>query len=46
MKGCVLLPMWKRAQDAMMAVYDGTTFEDLVEQERASQGCEVFDYAI
>jgi Rrf2 family transcriptional regulator, cysteine metabolism repressor len=45
-KGCVLLPMWKRAQDAMMAVYDETSFEDLVEEERAARGCEVLDYAI
>jgi Rrf2 family cysteine metabolism transcriptional repressor len=45
-EGCVLLPVWKRAQDAMMAVYDETTFADLVEQERAARGCEVLDYAI
>ena len=45
-EGCVLLPMWKRAQDAMMAVYDETTFENLVEEERAARGCEVLDYAI
>jgi Rrf2 family cysteine metabolism transcriptional repressor len=45
-EGCVLLPVWKRAQDAMMAVYDETTFEHLVEQERAARGCEVLDYAI
>jgi Rrf2 family cysteine metabolism transcriptional repressor len=44
--GCVLLPVWKRAQDAMTAVYDETTFEDLVEEERAARGCEVLDYAI
>jgi Rrf2 family cysteine metabolism transcriptional repressor len=44
--GCVLLPMWKRAQDAMMAVYDETSFEDLAERERAARGCEVLDYAI
>lgn len=44
--GCVLLPMWKRAQDAMMAVYEGTTFADLVEEERAARGCEALDYAI
>jgi len=44
--GCVLLPMWKRAQDAMMAVYDQTSFEGLVEQERAARGREVLDYAI
>ncbi len=30
----------------MMDVYDGTTFEDLVEQERAANECEIIDYAI
>ena len=45
-QGCVLLPMWKRAQDAMMDVYDETSFMDLVEEERAARGCEVLDYAI
>ena len=44
--GCVLLPMWKRAQEAMMSVYDETSFADLVEQERAARGSEVLDYAI
>jgi Rrf2 family cysteine metabolism transcriptional repressor len=44
--GCVLLPMWEKAHGAMMDVYDGTTFEDLVEQERAANASEVIDYAI
>lgn len=44
--GCVLLPMWEHAHRAMMDVFDGTTFEDLVEQERAVNGCEVIDYVI
>jgi Rrf2 family protein len=44
--GCVLLPMWERAHNAMMDVYDGTTFADLVEQEHAAAACEVVDYAI
>ena len=44
--GCILLPMWERAHDAMMSVYDGTTFADLVEQERTAAACEVVDYAI
>jgi Rrf2 family protein len=44
--GCVLLPMWRRAHEAMMGVYDGTTFGELAEQERASRGCEILDYAI
>jgi Rrf2 family cysteine metabolism transcriptional repressor len=44
--GCVLLPMWDRAHRAMMDVFDGTSFRDLVEQEQAANGCEVLDYAI
>jgi Rrf2 family protein len=44
--GCVLLPMWEKAHEAMMAVYDGTTFGDLVEQERAAHTPAVMDYAI
>lgn len=44
--GCVLLPMWDKAHRAMMDVFDGTTFRDLVEQERAANNCEVIDYAI
>jgi Rrf2 family transcriptional regulator, cysteine metabolism repressor len=44
--GCVLLPMWEKAHGAMMDVYDGTTFADLVEQERTATACEVSDYAI
>lgn len=27
---CVFLPMWSKAQKAVLAVYDETTFEDLV----------------
>jgi Rrf2 family transcriptional regulator, cysteine metabolism repressor len=30
---CVFLPLWKRTQDALEGVYDGTTFHDLVVQE-------------
>jgi Rrf2 family cysteine metabolism transcriptional repressor len=44
--GCVLLPMWGKAQRAMMDVFDGTTFRDLVEQERAANECEIIDYVI
>ena len=31
---CVFQPMWEKVGKAMSDVYDGTTFEDLVEQER------------
>jgi Rrf2 family cysteine metabolism transcriptional repressor len=44
--GCVLLPMWDKAHRAMMDVYDQTSLEDLVDQERAASEREVIDYAI
>ena len=44
--GCVLLPMWDKAHRAMMDVYDGTTFEDLLEQERAASECDAVNYVI
>lgn len=31
---CVFLPMWKEAQKALVAVYDGTTFADLLERDK------------
>jgi Rrf2 family protein len=30
---CVFLPVWERAQKALATVYDGTTFQDLIDQE-------------
>jgi Rrf2 family protein len=30
---CVFLPLWERAQKALAQVYDGTTFQDLIDQE-------------
>ena len=44
--GCVLLPMWERAHQAMMAVFDETSLQDLVDQEREADGCHALDYAI
>lgn len=44
--GCVLLPMWQKAHQAMMDVYDNTSFEDLVERERQAMGSEALDYVI
>ncbi len=44
--GCVLLPMWQKAHQAMMDVFDGTNFQDLVDQEIESNECETFNYAI
>ncbi len=30
---CVFTPLWERAQKALAEVYDGTTFQDLLDQE-------------
>jgi len=36
---CAFLPMWRRAAEALGAVYDGTTFADLLaDHERLCQG--------
>ena len=32
--GCVLLPMWEEAQKAISNVYDGTTFQTLVDRDK------------
>ena len=43
---CSFLPMWEKAADALSNVYDATTFEYLVEQERLRQGKYVPNYSI
>lgn len=43
---CVFLPMWRKVQDAIAEVYDGTTFQGLVDQEKASKTKYVPAYAI
>jgi len=35
---CVFLPMWERIRNATEQIYDGTTFQDLVRQERERAG--------
>lgn len=44
--GSVLIPLWEKAHQAMMDVYDGTTFKDLVELELAAYESEAPNYAI
>jgi Rrf2 family protein len=44
--GCVFMPMWKRAQEAITEVYDGTSLQDLVEDERRMHEEYVPFYAI
>jgi Rrf2 family protein len=43
---CAFLPMWERAKEALTGVYDSTSFQDLVEQERLRQGTQVLNYCI
>jgi Rrf2 family transcriptional regulator, cysteine metabolism repressor len=45
LEGCVLLPMWERAHKAMMDVYDGTSFQDLVDDETKADSAG-FNYSI
>ena len=34
---CTFMPMWKKASDAMLSVYDGTSYADLLKQEKAQE---------
>ena len=45
---CVFLPLWERAQKALTQVYDGTSFQDLIEQESQLAGkyASCLDYVI
>ena len=43
---CVFLPMWKDAQQAVLDVYDNTTFDMLVERDLQKEGQYVPGYTI
>jgi len=43
---CVFLPMWEKVQKAISDVYDSTTLQDLVDEERKRTGHCVSRYAI
>ena len=43
---CVFLPMWERARQALESVYEGTTFEDLLRQERERNERQTLSYCI
>lgn len=44
---CAFLPMWHRAQTAMLDVYDGTSYKDLLaERERLRQKVHVPNFTI
>lgn len=44
--GCVFLPVWKEAQKAMLDVYDGVTFQHLVDAERQRAKKHTITYSI
>ncbi len=43
---CAFLSLWTRVQDAMSAVYDNTSLQDLVEEQENAIGNHVTNYAI
>ena len=43
---CAFLPMWEKATEALSEVYDKTTFEKLVEEERKRLKQYIPDYCI
>ena len=43
---CAFLPMWERVRKAISGVYDNTTFQYLVEQEKQQDEKPVIDYSI
>lgn len=43
---CAFMGMWGRARDAVAKVYDETSFEDLIEEERANNDKYVASYCI
>lgn len=43
---CVFLSLWKRAEEALEAVYNGTTFEELVIQDAEQAGPCALDFSI
>jgi len=44
--GCVFLDMWERVRKAVEGVYDHTTFQDLVDQDRQNNEVYVPSYSI
>lgn len=43
---CSLIELWARARDALEKVYDGTTFQDLVDKEHRLHREGLLDYCI
>ncbi len=44
--GCVFFPMWEKVGEATREVYDNTTFQDLLDQEKRKNGSYVPSYSI
>ena len=43
---CAFMSMWSRARDAVSEVYDQTSFQDLIDEQRASSDKYVASYCI
>ncbi len=43
---CALIHLWQRAKEAVEGVYDGTSFQDLVEEELALEARAAADFTI
>lgn len=43
---CALIGLWNRAKEAVEAVYDGASFQDLVEEEKELNRSSAIDYSI
>jgi len=43
---CVFLPMWERAQQAISEIYDSTSLQDLVDEQKKKDERGVSNYAI
>ncbi len=43
---CVFAALWERAERAMLDVYDGTSFQDLIDQEQRMRQGYVANYSI
>lgn len=45
-ENCSLVHLWNRAKTAVEAVYDGTSFQDLIDEEKALNNAAIIDYSI
>lgn len=45
-ESCALINLWNRAKAAVEDVYNGTSFRDLIEEEKSLSRSQVIDYSI